>query len=119
LLRTTTSQLDRSDEGGGLLGTWSNSVLERSGVAGRDVGQQREEKPAYGGTNLSRDGSSGEPKREDLGKVLDAAKGSPDYSIRVVDLRFDHISKGVDIFLDVKHRQRHGTREPYRRLRKV
>ena len=54
LLRTTTSQLDRSDEGRGLLGPWSNSVLERSRVAGGDVGQQREVKPARDGTNLSR-----------------------------------------------------------------
>jgi len=63
LSRTTTSQLDRSDERCGLLGPWSNRVLERSRVAGRDVGQQREEKPAREGTNLSRDRSSGEPKK--------------------------------------------------------
>ena len=38
-------------------------------------------------------------------KILEFAKNPPDYSIRVVDLRFDHISKGIGIFLDVEHRQ--------------
>ena len=88
-------------------------------MTGRDVDQRRREKPARNGANLSRDRSSGEAIRDSRGKILDVAKNSPEYSIRVVDLRFDHMSKGIDIFLDVEHRQRHGTREPYRRLRKV
>ena len=53
------------------------------------------------------------------GKIVDVGKNSLDHSIQVADLRLDHISKGIDIFPNVKHRQRHGTREPYRRLRKV
>jgi len=50
--------------------------------------------------------------------ILDFAKNSLDYFIRVVDLRLDHISKGIDVFLNIERRQRHGTRQPYRRLRK-
>ena len=57
-----TSQLNRSDEGRGLLGPWSDSVLERSRVAGRDIGQQRVEKPARGRTNSGGDSGRGEPK---------------------------------------------------------
>ena len=68
MLRTTTSQLDRSDESCDLLGPWFNGVFERSRVAGRDVGQQWGEKSAPDGTNLSKDRSSGEPKKGQPGK---------------------------------------------------
>jgi len=36
----------------------------------------------------------------------------PDRSVGVMNLGFDHIPKPIDIFLDVEHRQRHGTSEP-------
>ena len=36
-----------------------------------------------------------------------------------MNLRFNHISEPIKIFLDVKHRQRHRTSDPYRRLRKI
>jgi len=52
------------------------------------------------------------------GKILGVAKNSPDYSIRIADLGLDHVAKAIGIFLDIEHRQRHGTREPCRHLRK-
>jgi hypothetical protein len=61
-------------------------------------------------------------KRANWGRNLsikNVTKNLPDCSIGVMNLRFDHIPKLIDIFLDVKHRQRHGASEPQRRLRKV
>ena len=43
----------------------------------------------------------------------------PDYSIGAEGLRLDYVSEPVDVFLYVKHRQRHGASEPYRRMGKV
>jgi len=36
-----------------------------------------------------------------------------------MNLGLDHIPKLIDVFLDIEHRQRHGTSEPQRRLCKV
>jgi len=116
-LRTTASQLDRSDDGRSLLGSWSNRVLERSRVAVKYAGQHWGEKPARNREIRVETGVAASHKWDIRGKILDVVKNSnsPDYSVRVVDLGLDHISKAIDIFLDVEHRQRHGTREPYRR----
>ena len=36
----------------------------------------------------------------------------PDGPVGVINLGFDHISRPINIFPDVKHRQRHGTSYP-------
>ena len=48
------------------------------------------------------------------GKTLigDVTKNSPDRSIGVMNLGLHNVPKPVNIFLDVEHRQRHGTSEP-------
>ena len=49
LLHITTSQLDQSDEGLALLGTWLDAILERKRVAVRDVSKQCKEEGSCGG----------------------------------------------------------------------
>ena len=101
---TTTSQLNRSDEGRALLGPWFDGALERGRVAGRDISQRRNEKPVH-----SRTRAAATNKEEgNLWRKLptrDVMKSLPDRSIGVTNLGFDHVPKPINIFLDVKHRQ--------------
>ena len=73
-------------------------------MAVRYVGQRRGEKPARNREIIVETGVAASQKWDIRGKILDIVKNSPDYSVRVVDLRLDHISKAIDIFLDVEHR---------------
>ena len=43
----------------------------------------------------------------------------PEYSIGAEGLGLDYVPESINVFLYVKHRQRHGTSEPYRRMGKV
>ena len=84
------------------------------------VSSGKRNQPAAGRIRVKRAVAASQ-KGDNRGKILDIAKdsNSPDYSVRVVDLRLNHISKGINVFLDIERRQRHGAREPHRRLRKV
>ena len=46
--------------------------------------------------------------------VRNVEKNSPDCSVRVINLGLDHVPEPVNVFPDVKHRQRHGASKPYR-----
>ena len=46
-------------------------------------------------------------------------KNSPSCSIGITNLGLDNVPKPIGVFPCVKHRQRHGTSEPQRRLHKV
>jgi hypothetical protein len=48
-----------------------------------------------------------------------ATEDLPDCSVGVMNLGFDHIPRLIDIFRDVKHRQRHGASEPQQWLSEV
>ena len=63
----TTSQLDRSDEGRALLGTWLYAILKRRRVAVRDVSKQCKEEGSCGGQIEVETGPTASEKAEQPG----------------------------------------------------
>ena len=88
--RITHSKFDRIDKSCALLRSWLNNTFERRGVTEPDDSHRRNQGLAY----------------ENL----------PDRSTCVTDFRLDHFPGLIEIFLDVKHCQRHSTGDPQRCL---
>ena len=79
------SKLNRIDESCSLRRPWLNNILERRGLTRRNY-NHRNQWLAY--------------------------ENSPNRSGRVTGLGLDHIPGAINIFLNVKHRQRHRTGNP-------
>ena len=109
---TTTSKLNRSNKCHALLGPRFDGVLEQGRVADRGISQRRNERPIHSRTMVVTTSKKPDDQGEKQLPTRDVTKNLPDRSIGVMNLGFDHVPKPVNIFLDIKHRQRHGASDP-------
>jgi len=109
---TRTSKLNRSNKGRALLGPRFDGALEQGRVANRGISQRRNEGPIHSRTMVVTMSKKPDNQGGKRLSIRDVTKNLPDRSIGVMNLGFDHVPKPINIFLDIKHRQRHGASDP-------
>jgi len=110
--RTKTSKLNRSNKSRALLGPRFDGALEQGRVAEQGISRRRNEGPVHSRTRAATTNKKPDNHGRNRLPMQDVTKNLPDRSIGVMNLGFDHVPKPINIFLDIKHRQRHGTSDP-------